>query len=799
MIRRSLKRRSSRKLDLYSLDCLSTLPPVSVGRACVCVLLALAVFCTARPSAGVPQTVTVGSISVSGAERTSQEAILNRLGLVEGRTFAYEDIREGLGRVYEMGFFDDLRLYMKAGPAGQDLTLEVIERPVITTIKIAGNSKIGKGDIREKIDLGVGSSLDGRLLHRSVAAVRDLYREKGYYIAQVTPKVEELAEHAVTLTIEIDEGVKVKVGKIRIEGNSSLSDKAIRKAMETKERGWFTRKDYNPELFEEDLERIVSRYKDEGFMQAKVVSHEIRLTDDNKRADLLITIDEGPRIYVRDVDIELVEGSELPEGFGKLILTQGIALRGGAAYSQVEYDKTLENLYSILGEEGFVYAQVDPIQSFEGDSLTLTFKIDPQRAVKVSKILIEGNETTFEKVIRREMVIKPGDILRRSLIERSHREIFNLGYFEDVQVGSRVANEEGDIDLIFRIKERQTGIGNVGAGYSEEFGLTGFVEFSHNNVGWFRQFPYLGLGKGQTINLRWEFGKLTQIELSYRNPWFRDKPTLVGFDIYDTKREYDTYADKRDGFGVVVGRRIPYVDYSSVYWRYRLERREIDPDENKASDLVKSQAGRRTTSSTNVSFVRNSVDNPFFPRGGSRTSVTCEWAGSLLGGTTAYQSYIAQSLNFLAMPWLNSALVFKIRTGLVDGLGREGYIPVYERFRLGGTTTDGVRGYSDREIVPEGNAIDEGGRFMLIGTVEYRIPVVENRAHLLGFLDAGNTWNSLTAARPAFLKRSAGVGFRIEIPMMGQLGLDIGYGFDREDLYGGPGWETHFQFGTAGY
>lgn len=792
-------RRSSRRRNLYSLDCLSTLPPVSVGSICAVVLLIVAGFGIGRPCLGAPQEITVESTTVTGAKRTTEGAILNTLGLTDGSTYPYEDVREGLGRVYRMGFFDDVRLHIEPGLAGQVLTVEVVERPVIATIKISGNSKIGKGDIREKVELGIGSSLDERLLHRSLKAITNLYREKGFYVARVTSSLEEMAEQAVTLGIEIDEGVKVKVGKITIDGNESLSDKTIRKAMETEEKGWFSRKDYNPELFEEDIDRILDRYKDEGFLQAKVTAHEVSLSEDNKRANLRISVSEGPRIYMKDLDIEIVEGSELPQGFSSLILGQGIMLRPGEPYSQARYDKTLENLYSILGEEGFVYAQVDPVQSFEGDSLSLLFKVDPQRAVKVSKILIEGNETTFEKVIRREMVIKPGDILRRSLIERSHREIFNLGYFEDVQVGSRVANEEGDIDLIFRIKEKQIGIGNVGAGYSEEFGLTGFIEFSHNNIGWFRRFPYLGLGKGQTINLRWEFGKLTQIELSFRDPWFRDRPTLVGFDIYDTKYQYDTYADKRGGFGTVLGRRIPYIDYSSVYWRYRLERREIDPDKAKASELVKSQAGKRTTSSTVISFVRNSVDNPFFPRGGSRTSLTCEWAGGLLGGNTAYQSYILQSSSFVGMPWLNSALVFKVRAGVVDELGSEGYIPIYERFRLGGTTADGVRGYTDREIVPEGNGVDEGGRLMLIGAIEYRIPIVENKAHVLGFLDAGDTWNSVRAARPAFLKRSAGVGFRIEIPMMGQLGLDIGYGFDREDPYGGPGWETHFQFGTAGY
>ena len=132
-------------------------------------------------------------------------------------------------------------------------------------------------------------------------------------------------------------------------------------------------------------------------------------------------------------------------------------------------------------------------------------------------------------------------------------------------------------------------------------------------------------------------------------------------------------------------------------------------------------------------------------------------------------------------------------------MGSEGYIPIYERFRLGGTTVNGLRGYSEYEIVPEGNAVDEGGRFMVIGTLEYRVPVVKNRAHVLAFFDAGNTWDSFQAARPGFLKRSAGLGFRIEIPMMGQLGLDIAYSFDREDRFGAPGWKTHFQFGTSGY
>ncbi len=585
------------------------------------VLLALAFILGPACSAlsAVPQEIKVTRIEVLGSDRISAMAIANTSGLKLGQTYAYEEIREALGNIYEMGFFDDVQLYVEEVTDGFELTIEVLERPVIGAIRITGNRKIGKGDIREKVTLAVGSSLDLRLVKESTAAVKDLYAEKGFYIAKVGHETEEVNETTVNLIFVIDEGLKVKVGDIRVLGNSAVSEDAIRDALETKEKGWFTRKEYNPKVF------------------------------------------------------------------------------------------------------------------------------------------------------------------------------------EDVQIGSRPANEEGDIDLVFKIKERQIGVANVGAGDSEEFGLTGFVEFSHHNVGMYRNFPYLGLGKAQNINLRWEFGKLSQIDLSFRDPWFRDTPTLVGGDVFNTRREYDTYTEKRNGFGVVFGKRIPFIDFSRIYLRYGLESRELIPDPIKASDAVKSQAGRISTSSFVATFIRNSVDNPFFPRMGSRTRLVAEWAGGMLGGTTAYQKYVAENSNFLPVSLLGSTVLVRLKVGLVDQWWNSGYIPVYERFRLGGTTAEGVRGYTEREIVPEGNALDEGGRFMLIGSVEYRVPVVRNRAFVLAFVDAGETWNSFRSGRPGFLRRSIGAGFRVEIPMMGQLGLDIAYGFDRRYPYGTPGWKTHFQFGTAGY
>jgi len=750
------------------------------------------------PCFAAPETLTVASVRVVGNLRTESAAIVNTLGLEPGSTYPYNEVRAALERVFRMGFFDDIRLYTAAAAAGTDLTVEVVERPVVVTIKISGNKKIGKDDVRAKVALAAGSSLDGRLVDESIRAIQALYKDKGYYLANVSPETTFTSPAAVSLTFKVEEGVKMKVGEISVDGNTVLSDRAIRKVMETKEKGWFARKDFNPDKYDGDTTKIVRLYKDKGYISAKVVEHRVEMDEARGRADLSIVVDEGPKVYVRSLEVDVAPGEDSEAAVSRDALTRSIMLRAGEPYNLSAFEKSVEQMYSVLGDQGFVYAEIDPVESLEGDSLGLVFKVNPQRAVHVVKVLIEGNETTFEKVIRRELMIKPGDTLRRSLVERSHRDIFNLGYFDNVEVGSQVANAGGDIDLVFKVTERTTGIANIGAGYSEEFGITGFIEFSHDNMGWFRKFPYLGLGKGQSLNLRWEFGKLTQIELGYRNPWFRDTPTLVGLDIYDTRREYETYTDKRGGFGLVAGKRLPLIDYSKVYLRYSLERRELAPDEAKASSYVKSQAGSRTTSSVTMTVTRNSVDNPFFPRAGSRTTGSAEWAGAWLGGSTAYQSYVLDNSNFLAVPVLNSALVLKVRVGVLDALGSKGYIPVYERFRLGGTTLESVRGYDDREIVPEGNASDEGGRFMMTGTLEYRVPIIKNQAFARGFFDAGDTWNSVRGARPGFLKSSAGLGFMIEIPMVGQIGLDIGYGFDRGKLFGGPGWKTHFQFGMSG-
>jgi len=797
-----LKRRSSLRASVKRIpQYLQNTPWPGRGVSAALVVAALVVAAWALPAHAdpPPQTVDIVEILVRGNSRASEAAILNTFGMDEGEEYIYADVKEGLERLYAMGMFDDLKLFIDVVPGGHRLILEVVERPVVASLKIRGNEKVSEKDIREKIEISVGSSLNPLLLHKSIIGIKDICEEKGYYFAEASYVIEKRTETSVTLIFEVVEGVKVKVGTITFEGNERISDDDLKGAMSTKTRKWLMNQDYKPDDFQADLKSIENFMKDRGYIESSIVSYDVDFDEVEGKAHINIVVEEGQRFFFGKVVVELSAMGDSAQVLSDDMFRGLLELEMGKPYSLSQYQQSLEKVYSAVGDYGFVYAEVIPEEVIRGNRVDITFRVKPNEAVHVRRIMIEGNSVTFEKVIRRELAIRPGDVLRRAMVERSHRDIFNLGYFDDVQVGTNVANEKGDIDLVFKVQERQTGVGNVGVGYTGEFGFTGFIEFSHNNIGWFKKFPWLGLGKGENLNLRWEFGKLSQIELSWRNPWFMDSRTLVGFDIYATRREYETYADTRDGFSLLLGTRFPLIDYSQIFWRYRLERRGLDPDPAKASEAVIAQAGNTRTSSIVITFSRNSVDNPFFPRNGSKTTIVAELAGGkLLGGNSDYQSYLLDNSHFMPM-FRGTALVLRGRFGILDGWGVSGYIPVYERFRLGGTSIDGIRGYTEREIVPDGNAPDEGGRFFVLGSLEYRIPIVTNKAFLLAFADVGETWNSVVASRPGYLRKALGAGFRVFIPMMGTIGFDFAYGFDRARVYGGPGWETHFQFGMSRY
>jgi outer membrane protein insertion porin family len=393
---------------------------------------------------------------------------------------------------------------------------------------------------------------------------------------------------------------------------------------------------------------------------------------------------------------------------------------------------------------------------------------------------------------------------------RTQGDIFRLGLFEDVQIDFQPA-ESTNVDILLKVKEKQVGTASAGAGYTSESGLTGFIELGHNNV----------LGNGQSLSLHLERGgKREEYFVSFTEPWFRDTPTLLGFSVFNTVLERDIFVEKRRGGSARLGRPLPWPDFSRGSLTYRLENVVIQPlsETLTAADSVAlggiALDDPQLTSSMLVTFLRNTQNNPFYPTAGTRFQLESEFAGGLFGGSVNFHKHRIEGRLYLPSVFRPVTTMLRGRVGLLGEYGDQNVlVPEYERFRLGGgTTADPLRGYDDYYVVPEKFVVQvpdtlssgavvysvvryPGGRFASVWTLEEQFAIV-HPLHAVLFLDAGNTWDLWHEIRPFDLKVGAGAGFRMEIPLLGNIGFDYGYGFNRD---GGGAWKGHFLIGNFGF
>jgi outer membrane protein insertion porin family len=341
-----------------------------------------------------------------------------------------------------------------------------------------------------------------------------------------------------------------------------------------------------------------------------------------------------------------------------------------------------------------------------------------------------------------------------------------------------------------------------GMAYSVQTRATGFIQVAETN---FR-------GRGQNIGVTWQFGKRRRyVDLSFTEPWFLGTPTLVGADIFDRFQfNFDDFYESRvRGFSLRLGRRIPGTRFSRVGLRYELSNTRLSNFSNSYTnflDGLEAQLGTsdlpferldnvdwpRSKSALRLTLSRNSTDNPFFPTAGSRTTYSAELSGGPLGLDIDYHKHMFSHSYYQKLPG-GFALHLRIFSALITGLGNPDGVPDYEKFRLGGNRLYPLRGYQDLEVVPRGNPGFIGGRFFTILNTEILYPLT-NAVQLLAFLDQGDTWNSFGEADFTNLRKGAGFGVRVEVPMMGTIGFDYGYGFDRAN--GTASWEPHFNIGS---
>ena len=725
-----------------------------------------------------------------------RELILNLSGLKVGNNFSRDNAREVVRRLWRGGqLFGDVNVYHEVLDDGVKVILDVDILPGTNSITMEGFDEVKEDEVLSITELVRGMAIGPWKIARWKQQILDLYREKGFLLAEVEFTVTPIPADSTTVPptpadptrvdvkIVANEGEKIKIKSISIVGNDDIDDGKLKKQMETKEHRWYRSGEYRDDVLDDDKDRIVAFYKTKGFRDAVVLRDSVFFDDEQDRAGIVLFVAEGKQYKF---GISTIEGNTAFTGDE---LREHIMHEPGEVFNEDMISMAAFEMTTQYNNRGYLQAMVRPVQYAHGDTVDVQYDVAESNISTVKRVDIEGNTKTHEKIIRREITLLPGEAFNREKLERSFREIMALNFFdpEGTVPDYEPADEDDMVNIKFKVKEKSTAMAQMGAGYSERDRMVGSLAFSNSNI----------FGRGQAVNANLEGGaRRKALQFGFTEPWLLDTPTIFSVSLYHILQSGYTTAfdtEKRRGGYIRLGRELKWPDYSRAYVTYRLE----DIDYNNPSSYYSYYLVTGKTSSLSFSFNRDSTDMPQFASEGAKTFATVEIAGGPFGGDLSYYKYFMHNEIYLPIFWRVS-LLSRTRLGYLKGYKESTWVPYSERFMPGGTSYDGVvRGYPNRQVGPRLSGEELGGETMFVNNIELQVPVVANMVAAIAFLDLGNSWHNLSETNPFDLKRSAGVGVRVYVPQLGLIGFDFGYGFDKlEGTNEVGGWRTHFQFGN---
>lgn len=759
------------------------------------VSLLIALFASTTAKA---QSYEVASVVVEGNRAVESSLISSVSGLTTGMKLSSTAIQEAIRRIYALGLFSDVQASGEFAGGRINVKITVIEHPQIAEIKFEGNNSIKTDKLKEKLTIFERQTVGPSQITNNVGTIKKFYGDEGYYLAEVTTESKSLDSNKIAVVFKVKENEKVKIRAIEFDGNDAFSDGSLRGEMKAKPKGFLRSGAFKREQFDEDKDKIIEYYRKRGYIDAAISYDSVIVDSDGKGLLLKLHVNEGTRYYYGDVTFS---GNSI---YKSELLTDQLKFKRGDIYNAEKFEESVTNLYSVYQEDGYIHVRIiDNLQTVDS-SLNIQFEISEGVPAHINKVFVEGNSKTKEKVIRRELYSRPGQIFKRSMLMRSLRNVMLLNYFSNVEPDVKNL-PDGDIDIVFKVSEKPTGQIQAGAGYSGQDKLVGTLGLGIPN---FR-------GNGQNVNLDWSFGsRRNSISVSFTEPWMFDTPTSFGVDLFSVNRELsfgaEEFSEGTRGMGIRLGRRLSWPDdYFRITGRYTLEEvRYFDfndayrkNNKDNPNSLLKYENDWLTTSALGVTIVRDSRDLSQFATSGSLIQLSSEVSGWALGGDWKYHKHIFDLAKYQRV-WWKLVLAGKVRVGVIDSPDGDLGIPYSERFAPGGTYRDGViRGYDDGTVGPRNSS--NGllrGRSTLIYNIELQMPIVDQQIYVLAFADAGNAWLSGRAIKPFDLdrtdglKKSVGAGFRIVIPGLGTIGFDFGYGYNNP---GGAGWKPHFQLGTT--
>jgi outer membrane protein insertion porin family len=565
------------------------------------------------------------------------------------------------------------------------------------------------------------------------------------------------------------------IDRIVIEGNEAIPAKKIKGAILTQERIFFILpfSKVSRKVFEEDAERVINLYADNGYIQARVESQEIVPDFQRNKLTLRMRVVEGPQFRVGPVSFR---GNEIltNEQIQPLIL-----LKEGDVFNRSLLRNTVRNIADRYSEIGRARADVAPATETDTRALTvgvsITIREGPE--VYVERINIRGNTKSSEKVLRRELRVVEGELFTNQKLIRSRQRLFNLGYFDEVNISTEPGSTPERIVINIDVRERATGLFSVGAGYSNLDNVFATIDVTQRNL----------FGRGQEVYARFRIGSESRLgQIGFTEPYLFDIPLRAGFDVYDREREFPDFTEERLGGDLRAS--YPLQEFVTLSGIYRLESVDISDVAEDASDDLKRELGNKLNSVIEFALSRDTRDNFFEPTQGSRSVIDFSFAG--LGGDTQFYRVVAEHGHFLPLPIFNWIFAVRGLIGYSHGWGGQ-EVPIFERFFLGGGST--LRGQGTREVGPKDeNGAVIGGTSEILFSAELLIPVFP-RFRLVFFFDAGNAYGFGDDFDPTDLRLGAGAGFRFFSPL-GPLRLEVGYNLDRQA--GEDAYQIHFAVGS---
>jgi outer membrane protein insertion porin family len=741
----------------------------------------VAAFLAAPGRAAAEATPTIGDVVVEGNRFVKTRAVLSKVKARRGNPVTDPAFRADVDRLLETGQYDDVQVAVEEIPGEKNaegaakvrVIFRVAERPVVRRIDIKGNQALKDGKLRENMSSKVEEPYDRFKAAQDAARMQSVCKDEGYLEARVESYISlDPRTHKVILTFFVTEGTRVLVDEVRVAGAEFFSPREVRKLLKKTRR----KKVFKEDALQEDVEGLVRAYRDKGFLEVQVDAGGREFNEAHTQVAVILAINEGRRYTVGSFAFQGAELYTEPE------LRKAVTLRPGKLYEQSKMDESLRQLHDLYADRGFLRAEIvpdtktAPVDEVRG-TVDVTFSIVESSAVYVDRIYVDGNTVTKEFVIRREVLLKPGDVFSAGKMRQSVERIYNLGFLDDVQVDVQQPRSPDHADIVFSVKEGKPGIVSAGAGFSSLDGLVGTLQVQHINF----------LGRAQRVNVMWEFGRKKQnYQLGWTDPWFLGKRMSFGVDLFDTVRtlpfQDNSFAYKKGnrGFGVRLGPRL--TDTLSLIENYNYERvrvYDVDPEfVNNVNPLNNIEASDDIKSAFTTGLVLDTRDNYFDASRGGRYSGTVEYAGGPFGGDLHFYKPEISLAKYFPTFW-RFVFTLAARGAFIENQDPRTALPFSELFRIGGVDT--VRGYDIGEV-----GVD-GGRAFTVFNAEYKFPIVsENKKTILQgafFADLGGCWarvdnvNMSVGSGPAQMKSGVGFGIRFKTPVF-PIRLDWGWGLN---------------------